>query len=262
MPVVFDAFPVAVVIGVVVAFFVAGSIKGVVGLGLPTVSLGLMTIFLDLRIAVALLLAPLFVTNFMQAVAGGNGRALWRRLWLFFIIAAATVPLGAFVLLRVNVILLSGVLGALLFTYAAFNLTIASISVSPARERAVGVVCGVCNGIFTGMTGSSIVPGVMYLQSVGLSRDALVQAMGILFVTSAVTLALALQYGGLLTANLGLASVAAIVPAVIGMMLGARVRRRIAEARFRRVFFIAVLVLGLVIMIKAGVTLFNKGYSQ
>ena len=35
------------------AFFIAGSVKGVIGLGLPTVSLGLLTVALDLRTAMA-----------------------------------------------------------------------------------------------------------------------------------------------------------------------------------------------------------------
>ena len=89
-----------------------------------------------------------------------------------------------------------------------------------------------------------MVPGVLYLQALGLPRDLLVQAMGILFSLSAAVLALALARHRLLPPDLLLLSVVALVPAFAGMALGQRVRRRLSETRFRKVFFGALLVLG------------------
>jgi uncharacterized membrane protein YfcA len=94
------------------------------------------------------------------------------------------------------------------------------------------------------MTGSFVVPGVLYLQGLGLGRDALIQAMGLLFTLSTLTLAAALGGSGLLSPDLGLWSAAAVAPALIGMTLGQKVRRALPEARFRRVFFAALLLLG------------------
>ena len=44
-------------------FLLAGAVKGVIGLGLPTVSLGLLTAALDLPTAMALLIVPSFATG-------------------------------------------------------------------------------------------------------------------------------------------------------------------------------------------------------
>ena len=44
-------------------FVFAGGVKGVFGLGLPTISLGLQTAALDLPTAMALMIAPFFVAN-------------------------------------------------------------------------------------------------------------------------------------------------------------------------------------------------------
>ena len=81
----FDPATVCVVVG---AFFIAGAVKGVIGLGLPTVSLGLLAAALDLQTAMALLVVPSFVTNLWQSVVGGNAKAILSRLWPF--LAAAT----------------------------------------------------------------------------------------------------------------------------------------------------------------------------
>lgn len=90
-------------------------------------------------------------------------------------------------------------------------------------------------------------PGVLYLQALGLPRDILVQTMGVAFTVSMVTLAAALTRYEILSAELGLLSAAAVVPALLGMVLGGQVRRRLPEQRFRQVLFAALLLLGLYI---------------
>ncbi len=111
---------------------------------------------------------------------------------------------------------------------------------------------GCANGVLTGLTGSFVVPGVPYLQALGLPRDMLVQAMGALFTLSTAALGLALAGRGLVGAGLGAVSVLAIVPAVLGMILGRRLRARLSETAFRRAFFAGLMALGLYIVARAG----------
>ena len=225
-------------------FLIAGAVKGVIGLGLPTVSLGLLTAALDLPTAMALLIVPSLTTNLWQAAVGSNVRAILRRIWPFLLMATATVWIGATALTRLDLSLLSGLLGALLVAYAGLNLPGVRLSISAQQEVWVGPMFGIANGVLTGMTGSFVVPGVMFLQAIGLPRDMLVQAMGMLFTASTIALALALQGNNLLTTQLNIVSVAALLPAILGMIVGQRIRKRLSEARFRQVFFIVILVLG------------------
>ena len=192
----------------------------------------------------ALLLVPSFVTNLWQALVGGHLKAALQRIWPFLVVATLTVWLGALALTRVELTLLSALLGALLVVYAALSLAGVRLTVPAAREAWLGPVAGAANGVLTGMTGSFVVPGVLYLQAIGLSRDLLIQAMGLLFTASTVALAAALGGNDLLTPELGAWSAAAVLPAILGMALGQRVRRGLSEERFRRVFFVALLVLG------------------
>ena len=101
------------------------------------------------------------------------------------------------------------------------------------------------------MTGSFVVPGVLFLQAIGLSRDMLIQAMGMLFTASTLALAFALRANDLLTMELGTLSAVALLPAIIGMALGQRVRQKLSEQLFRRVFFISLLMLGAYIIASA-----------
>lgn len=232
-------------------FLVAGAVKGVIGLGLPTVSLALLTVALDLPSAMALLLVPSFTTNLWQSVVGGNATLILRRIWPFLALATVTVWIGVAALTRLNPSLLTALLGALLITYSAINLGGVRLTIPTHHERWVGPLVGVANGVLTGMTGSFVVPGVMFLQAIGLSRDLLIQAMGMLFTASTLALAAALHHANFLTGHQGVLSAAAVLPALIGMIGGQRLRQSLSEQGFRTVFFIALLVLGAYIVANA-----------
>lgn len=232
-------------------FLLAGMVKGIIGLGLPTVSLALLTVAFDLTGAMALLLMPSFVTNLWQALAGRNTRAVVLRIWPFLLMATSTVWIGAGALTRVDLALLTALLGALLTSYALINLGGLRLKIPLRHETWVGPLTGTANGVLTGMTGSFVVPGVMFLQAIGLPRDQLIQAMGMLFTASTLALAAALHQADFLTVEHSLLSLGAVLPAIGGMVLGQRIRDHLSESRFRTVFFVALLVLGAYIIADA-----------
>ena len=232
-------------------FILAGGVKGVLGFGLPMVSLGLLAAALGLQTAITLMLLPSLATNLWQATSGGYAAALARRLWHFFLAAAACIWAGTFLLSHQH--LSSSLLGAVFIAYAIASLRGVRLTIAPARERRGGVLFGAVNGAFTGMTGNFAFPGVLFLQGIGLPREQLVQAMGILFSVSTLVLGLVMFSRGLLVVELNAISAAAILPALIGMALGRRLRLRLSEAKFRQVFYIGILLLGAALMVKHGV---------
>ena len=137
----------ATTILVIVTFLIAGTVKGVIGLGLPTVSLALLTVAIDLPTAMALLLVPSFVTNLWQALVGGHARLILQRLWPFLLPATVTIWIGASALSRVNLSLLSALLGALLMAYAGASLGGLRLTISPRQELWVGPLVGLVNGV-------------------------------------------------------------------------------------------------------------------
>ncbi|ALM54779.1 hypothetical protein AR456_17045 [Halomonas huangheensis] len=224
-------------------------VKGILGMGMPTVLLALLTAVIGLPNAMALMLVPTVVTNLWQALAGGQLLVLSRRLWLFLTTAALAVWPGVWVLASVDARWLSLLLGVLLMLYGAMNLARRSIAFTERPAHASGA--GALTGLLTGMTGSSVFPGVPWLQSIGLPREALIQAMGMLFCLTTASLALALGERDVLTGDLLLASCAALVPAFAGMWLGQKLRRRLSEARFRLVFLIGIIGLGIGLVVRA-----------
>jgi len=227
------------------AYLLAGFVKGVIGLGLPTVSLAILAATIGLNEAMALMLIPTLVTNLWQGFVGGALAAIVRRIWPLLVILPVGIWFGTDVLARSEAWLLSGLLGVLLCVYSAVSLATPQMPPPGRWERPLSPLIGAATGLSAGMTGSSAVPGVLYLQALGLGRDHLVQAMGIMFTVNTVALAVGLAGHDLLPVNLGILSAVALAPAFLGMMLGQRVRTRLPEQRFRRIFFGALLILGL-----------------
>ena len=136
-------------------------------------------------------------------------------------------------------------------TYAVVNLSGLRFNIKTRHEWWVGSLTGSVNGILTGMTGSFVVPAVFYLQSIGLRRDVLIQSMGILFTVSTLALIFSLQGNKFLTSELAVWSSVSVVPAILGMVIGQRIRQWFSERAFRKVFFFSLLGIGTFISVSA-----------
>ena len=232
-------------------FLLAGMVKGVVGLGLPTVAIGLLTALIGLSEGMVLMVIPSLVTNLWQALAGGALITVLRRVWGLLLAVFIGAWVGVNLFGRSDAIVLTVLLGGLLCTYSVFGLTSPKLPAPGRHERWLSPVLGGINGILTGLTGTFVLPGVPYFQTLGFSRDVMVQAMGILFFLSTMALAVALAGHGRLNVEIGAASAFATLPALLGMFFGARLRRRLTEQRFRQALFVALLLLGIYIAVRA-----------
>lgn len=228
----------------------AGFVKGVVGLGLPTVTLALLAATLGIETAMAVMLLPSLVTNLWQALAGGAFLALLRRLWPFLLaLALATLAAsGAPALIAAST--LTALLGLTTALYGAVGLATPPWPQPGRIERPLAPAVGLATGVLTGMTGSFVMPAVPFLQALGLPRDRLVQAMGLTFLVATLALAAGLGGRGLVPERLALLSALAVLPALLGMEVGRRVRGALSERRFRQVLFASLLALGLWLLLK------------
>ncbi|MFD1330387.1 sulfite exporter TauE/SafE family protein [Methylopila musalis] len=229
---------------VFVTFFAAGLVKGVTGMGLPTVAMGLLGAVMSPLAAASLLIAPSFVTNVWQLMAGPRLGALAARLWPMLLAIALGTVLGAAWIARGDAETTTGLLGIALALYAGVTLFGRQCRVPPRMERALSPLVGGATGLVTGATGVFVIPAVPYLQALNLPKNDLVQALGLSFTASTVALAFGLGAHGAFRADEALLSALAVLPALGGMWAGQRVRDRISPAAFRRGFLIALLLLG------------------
>ena len=175
------------------AFLLAGFVKGVIGLGLPTVSIGLL----------GLLMTPVAGGGDPGgAVAGheylaGRGRRRANRTGAAAVAAARrhlhrARSFGVALLPHDGNGRATVWLGLALAVYAALGLVKGQFSVPRHAETWLGLLMGAATGAITVATGIFVMPGTPYIQSLEFERDKLVQALGLSFTVSTITLALAL----------------------------------------------------------------------
>jgi uncharacterized membrane protein YfcA len=225
-------------------FALAGLVKGVVGLGLPTLSMALLALVMPPAQAAALLIVPSLATNVWQMRPAGTLAPLLRRLWpLQAGVCAGTW--GAAGLIGAD----AGpgavrALGLALLAYAAWGLLGRAPRLSARAQRWAGPLAGALTGGIVAATGVFVVPAVPYLQALGLPRAALVQAMGLSFTVSTLALGGALAAHGQWPVGAAAASAAMLPPALLGMAAGQRLARRLAPAAFRTGLLGALAALG------------------
>jgi uncharacterized protein len=229
---------------VTATFFVAGIVKGVIGLGLPTVAMGVLGGLISPLAAASLLVVPSFVTNVWQLLAGPAFGRILRRLWPMMLAIVAGTIAGSRQIATGNTALTTSALGAALVLYAAYTLFVPPLRVPPRLEPWLSPLIGAATGVVTGGTGVFVIPAVPYVQALRFEKDDLIQALGLSFTVStiAITAGLAWQ-GAFQIGNLALSSLT-IIPALIGMWAGQIIRGKISPQTFRRWFLICLLLMG------------------
>lgn len=230
---------------IIAVFVLAGFVKGVLGLGLPTVSMGLLATVMPPGQAAAILAIPSLLTNVWQMLSGPHFRTLARRLSGMMIAVCVGTWLGAGWLTGPAARYGAIALGISLIGYAALGLAAVRFHVAPHREIWLGPLVGLVTGLITAATGVFVIPAIVYLQGIGLEKEELVQALGLSFTVSTLALSVNLAAAGILTASLAGPVAIAMIAALAGMRLGQIVRLRLDQATFRRWFFIGLLLLGL-----------------
>jgi uncharacterized membrane protein YfcA len=225
-------------------FLLAGLVKGVIGLGSPSIAIGLLALLMTPAQAAAIMIFPSLITNTWQMFIGPHLAALMRRLWTLVAASAIGIWLGGGVLTSANSRYAALGLGVAPVIYAAFGLIAVRFTVERRHEWWLSPLIGLATGLVAGGTGVFVIPAGPYFQAIGLTKDELVQMLGFSFTVSTVSLGVVLWRDGAMHFGNATGSMLAVLPALAGMAIGQRIRNLASEETFRRWFFWGLLLLG------------------
>ena len=248
-----DSFSFAALATLCAAVFVlAGFVKGVIGMGLPTVAMGLLSVAMPPAQAAALLVLPSLVTNLWQ-IAGPGWWLLLRRMAGLLAGVCLGIAAGAGWLTHAGggAARITAALGLALIAYALLGLFKVRLQVPARHERWLSPLVGLATGLVTAASGVFVIPAVPYLSALGLAKEDLVRALGISFLVSTIALALSLRSSGALEVSDALGSLLALLPALLGMALGQRMRLRVSPETFKKLFFAGLLALGSYLVLRS-----------
>ncbi|MEP2029529.1 MAG: sulfite exporter TauE/SafE family protein [Paracoccaceae bacterium] len=231
--------------------FISGAIKGFIGIGLPTVAMVLLTLVLDARSAITLILMPMLFSNIWQMMRGEDIRLLIGRYWRFVLIIVVTVALTAWATQSMDDKVLRPALGVivLLFVLATWRSELPDIP--PNMATRLEYVFATVAGILGGLTSTWGVPVAMFLSTKKLKRDAFIQATGLLIAAGSFPLVGVYFAVGHSDSESTLLSCLLLFPTLAGYWVGEYYRKKTDPNLFKPALLFVFLCLGLNLLVGA-----------
>ena len=230
---------------------IAGTVKGIAGLGLPTVAISLLVFFFDAHHSLGLIVLPLLFSNMLQAWQSGQFRWVFKNFWPFLVAMAISIFIASSYASQVDdkVIYLLIAIGILLFLISQKKLP--KIEITTRANSVYAGFAGIFAGVLGGLTTAWGPPTIIYMRMLALDKEQFVRTAGWVFLIGGLPLTLGYWFGGILTAELIPAGMAGSVMAMLGVVIGRHFRSSISEQRFVLVIDVILALMALNLLRKA-----------
>jgi len=236
------------------ALFLAGVVKGILGIGIPVVSVSLLSLAITIPTAITLLPVPMLLSNFWQSLTGGQVGNTLRRFGPLIGAVVVGTFVGARALVDLDQRTLMGIVGAAVLVFALSAHFPRYMRLGPRGERWLGVPIGFFAGVLGGMTTFFGPPLIMFLFALNLDKDEFVGTISTIYLCASIPLAAAFGMFGFMNLEAYLWSAAAAVPLLLGVLVGQWLRSRISQSAFRRGLLLLLLVVAVRLIYRAVAT--------
>ena len=233
------------------ALFAGGAVKGISGIGIPLVSLSLLSLFLPISDAVTLLPVPMIAANLWQSFAGDHFVPTLRRFWPLVLAMFIGTVVGAHVLTAIDRASLNLLVGTFVVLFSLSSYMNPTMQLPARLERRLGVVAGGLGGFMGGVSALFGPPLIVYLTSIRLDRDTFVGVISSIYLCCSITLLIVFGSVGVMSRAQFIGSLIACAPLMLGVWVGQRFRGRIREAVFRRLLLVVLLGVGVRLIVIA-----------
>lgn len=232
-------------------FVLAGVVKGTIGIGMPTVAVGILSQFVPPHFVIALVVVPMLVVNAWQIWRTRVGVEMIQRYWILISLLVASLWITTFFTARAPAGLLLGVIGTSIVVFAGTSLARPLPALPDRLDRPAQVATGLAAGILGGLSAIWSPPMVSYLIVRRVDREEFVRATGLFIFIGSIPLAIGFWQTGLLDGQVAVISAWMILPVLLGFSIGEVLRQRMGAERFRRVVLWLFLIMGINLLRRA-----------
>jgi hypothetical protein len=222
----------------------AAFIKGAIGFGFPSLATPLLSLFVNVKTAVVVLILPNIVMDGIQFVRRGTPLAIARRFGFLLAAGAVGMVLGTRVLTLLSPKAATLVLGIFVLVFVTLNVTGLAPKIPARWEPWLSAPAGFVAGLIGGVTNSPATALVLYFHGVGLSKDEFIPSVAFAFFFYKLVQLGAVTWYGLLPWSLLWISVALTAVSLAGFAVGLRVQDRLDQRTFNRAVLAFLAVLG------------------
>ena len=236
---------------ILLAYFIGGITQGILGVGLITVVISLLSFVVDVKETIALVIIPTIITGFFQMINGSNLKVIIKDTKYFLVFSTLIIVPGVFLLnvLESNLILIF--IAILLFMNSSLSLSNRVVAIPNHQNSIIQLLTGSLNGFIIGLTSIYTMPFVFLLQSLKYNKEKTVQFMGLAFLLYSSVQFISFSYIKLISINTIFPSLIVTLPVIIGFLLGKKIRSFISEKLFKKLFYLMLLLMSGIILINA-----------
>lgn len=232
-------------------FAIAGIIKGAIGSGVPVVVVPVLTMLYDVKLAIAVLVAPNLFSNALQVWQYRQHLLPLRFLLSFAVAGGAGIVLGTWGLVVLSPTLLSLGVAAAILLYLIIKLAKRTATLPFTVAKRIVLPVGLLAGVLQGAAGMSAPASVTFLNAMRLERPVFIGSISVFFVAITLVQIPALLSAGILTWERSLYSLAALLVILAAMPLGARLGKRLPHRWFDRLIMCLLATIAIKIVVYA-----------
>jgi uncharacterized membrane protein YfcA len=222
-----------VIMVVCVAFALGGLVKGLVGFGLPLVTVPLLSSIASIPEAVALNFLPVVFSNIIQIAETRGSRAVLARVWPLLVTTTVLLYFGSVFLTTLDKQLLQAAIGVLIIGHIALDHREIVLDLTRRMERLLLFGAGVLAAILGSVSSFAMFPSVQVLHSMRLARNEFVLSVCVFLLLAYIALWLGLLRQGVPVGGLLLDSLFCTLPLAAGTLFGGLIRSRVSQSTFR-----------------------------
>ncbi len=228
-----------------VALF-AGFIKGAVGFGVPMIVISGIGSFMPAEVAVAALIIPTLITNFVQAFRNGltNAWSSFLKFWRYNLVLFVMILLSAQLVTVFPEKPLLLVLGGPLVVFTLIQLAGWQPKIRKEFERVTELSVAIIAGFFGGLAGVWGPPTILYLNALEIPKVEHIRIQGIMYLMGSAMLLIAHLGSGVLNEKTIPYSVILVAPVLAGQFVGMRMQNRFNQQLFRRATLFVLMIAG------------------
>jgi uncharacterized membrane protein YfcA len=228
----------------------AGFIKGAIGFGFPSLATPLLSLVVDVKTAVVVLILPNIVMDGIQFARRGAPLATVRRFGTLLLSGGVGIVLGTRVLTLLSPRTATLILGVFVLLFVALSVTGLAPKIPPHWEPWLSPPAGFAACVIGGVTNSPATALVLYFHGIGLAKHDFISSIAFTFFFYKLVQLGAVTWYGLLPWSLLGVSVALTAVALAGFAVGLRVQDRMDQRSFNRVVLVFLAVLGAWLLVR------------
>lgn len=236
---------------VFICLALGGVLKGATGAGAPILAIPALAAMFDVKLAVVIMMMPNLLTNLWQGWRHREHRLAGHLGWIFAATGALGALAGTIMLAWLPHEALAMIVASAVICYVILRLCRPDWSLSLQAGERLSAPAGLVAGVLQGSSGISAPVSITFLSAMRLDRQAYIFTISVFFVAMTAVQIPTLGMVGLLSAPLLAISLAAVVPILLFMPVGAALAQRLSPAAFDRAILLLLIGLALKLVFEA-----------